>query len=441
VPLLLVPLFAGAGLTGRDAGIGTRWWCGVLSLAWIALLGVGIGLPLSFILVATGAAAVVLCVRGIRASGDPPLALPSRATAARGLVLAVGLALPLTAAITHTLYLPPRGDGAVIWFAKARALFEGVPFAHLPFVNYPDLGSTAWMLVLKWTGLAAEPFGRAVLLLGFFAWILAILELFPRPCPWSATIILPVLAAASLDLEGATNGCQDFFLSSVAGVALVFILRISRRGGPASRRDGLLAGFLMASLPLIKQEGTILALILCLGWLIASKKKTIVLLVIPLLLVWPALQMIHGVDPSQIQGDAFTLSSTVNAFRSWDRWPAIVAHFSAVLRDSWPLLCAFVVLAATSALCLPKLRRAVFILVGVLLLHVGFVLFVFLATRQPLEWHLNTAFPRLYGQQRFVVITGLAFMSVELFQAILNRSESVGGVTAAPLLGDVDTAK
>ncbi|MFI5142862.1 MAG: hypothetical protein ACHQHM_02405, partial [Thermoanaerobaculales bacterium] len=60
-----------------------------------------------------------------------------------------------------------------------------------------------------------------------------------------------------------------------------------------------------------------------------------------------------------------------------------------------------------------------------LVVHTAFVLFVFLATRYPLEWQLNTAFGRLFGQRQFILITGVAFMLGQIAYAARARSRRV----------------
>ncbi|MFI5165417.1 MAG: hypothetical protein ACHQQS_02250 [Thermoanaerobaculales bacterium] len=339
--------------------------------------------------------------------------------------MAAGLALPVLAVTAYTLYFPARGDGAVIWYAKARALFDWVPFKEVPYVNYPDLGPTAWMLVLKWTGPDAEALGRVILPLGFFAWILALLDLFPRPFPWAAAIILPVLTLTSLDLDAATNGFQDFFLAAAAGLALVFLLRLlCKSTTDRSRRDALLLAFFTGSLALIKQEGAVLALMVGAAWLLAAKRKKGLLLAIPLALAWPLLQIGRGVKVS-LQYGGFTIGSVLSAFSASDRWITIEPHLQDALSSSAPLLAAFAVLAVYSVIALPDTRRAIVVLSALLVVHTAFVLFVFLATRYPLEWQLNTAFGRLFGQRQFILITGVAFMLGQIAYAARARSRRV----------------
>jgi hypothetical protein len=116
-------------------------------------------------------------------------------------------------------------DGLVIWYAKVRGLYNWRPLALLPFANYPDLGPTCWMLVLKWVGVGQESIGRLIFPAFYFLWIAAIRELWGRPHSWLLVVVVPATAAVFFDLEMFTNGYQDGFVMAAAGMAAIFMVK------------------------------------------------------------------------------------------------------------------------------------------------------------------------------------------------------------------------
>lgn len=449
VPLLVVPIALGAGLLGVGAGVGTCWWLGTAVAALAVVIGHAIRIPQPVVLVAISVATAISLVARVRRGSWRTT--PSRRDVVQAALLALLISPLVAAGVLRTLDHPALGaDAIVIWYAKAKALYQWLPFRELPFENYPALGPAAWMLVLQWVGADRENIGRVVLVLPYFFWIVTLLELFPRPWPRASFVVVPGLAVLFFDFDRFTHGDQDGFLMMTAGMATIFmvkvLLRLSSAEGTAAqilpaltatadgRRDAFLGAFFAGILGLIKQEGTVLGLILVVSWVAAilaherpARWGPMVRRLLPSLLtyaavaaLWPTLLLINGVDVRKVQGEAFTVASVTQALGNVDRWPTIQPFFVNYYRAAAPLLVAAAVASVGLAWTCQRTRVVLAFLWGVLILHSGFVLVVFLSTRQQLLWHLRTAFERLAGQGRFVLVMLLGLTLISLATALTS---------------------
>src|SRR5262245_35673856 len=159
VPLLIIPFALGTGLLTQQTGVGARWWFGIIAASGTVILGHGIGLPQSVVLGVIFGAALLLPIRVLR---RPHCPIPPRETLHTALFAVFLLPLFLSV-LLRTLERPATPvDPIVIWYAKAKALFEWTPFSDLPYHDYPGLGPAAWMLVLKWVGPEQENISRVI---------------------------------------------------------------------------------------------------------------------------------------------------------------------------------------------------------------------------------------------------------------------------------------
>jgi len=443
VPLVLIPFALGAGLLGGRTGAATCWWFGVAVSAVIVIVGYGVGFAQGAVLGGIVGTAFVLFVMGALSRNRWRLVTLRNALHAATLTV---FFLPLLCAILlRTLDYPALGaDATVIWYAKAKALYEWVPFPERPFPNYPELGPAAWMSVLKWVGPEREHLGRLILVLPYFFWFLAALELFDRPYPWASAIVLPTVALLFFDFERFTRGDQDGLVMMTAGMAAIFLAKILIHVSPADRRlkdrfalllstpqgrqDCFLGAFFSGLLGLIKQEAAILGFIVVLTWasiVLACARpahwRRVLVRLLPygltytsLAVLWPLLVFLHGIDVTEIQGEAFTVSSVIHAVGHVDRWPQIGAYFADHYRSEGWVFVACLVLSSAAAWVVRRLRPALLFLWIVYGLHAVFVAFVFLATRESVQWHLETAFARLTLQGRFALAVMLCLTIMAL---------------------------
>ncbi len=441
--LVGIPLLIGSALPGPGRNLGTRWWFGTIIAGLTVIVGHAAGAPRAMTLAAVIAVAAVGIVRGRR------WVAPSRDWTAAVTVLL--LLAPALAQCLSTLIQPVAGyDGIVIWYSKTKALFAWQPMAALPFARYPNMGPAQWFLNLAWAGEGQEHVGRLVFVLASLAWIWALRELWPAPMPWSSVVVVPIVGLVFMDVDPEhTSGYQDAFLMATAAMACTLITKVLTRdsgaGGASTsgspRQDITLAALFAGSLGLIKQEGLFLGLILVsvgalslLGGADRDRRRALTGFLWPALalyaalaLLWPLLVSLHGMNPLNIQhGDTFTVGSVLQAFGQFWRWPLIAPYFAAYVRDIGPALTAAGILSLAGAWLAPHLRRGVQFLWGVLVVHLAFVFLVFLSTRADLGWHLESAFARLAGQNRFVLAVLLSLTAVSLIELALARTRRLG---------------
>jgi hypothetical protein len=142
-----------------------------------------------------------------------------------------------------------------------------------------------------------------------------------------------------------------------------------------------------------------------------------------LLALWPALLLWHGNNVAEIQGDSFTLDGLWDIPAHTDRLPLIAERFAGHLAGSKRLLAA-AACASAAAWWMGRLRPVLACLWLTAAGHAAFVGLVFLATRQDVRWHLDTAFERLMFQHQFAVIEALALSLL----ALCERRDRSGGV-------------
>lgn len=455
-----LPLLVGA-VAGVRMGWAVRWYAGAVVVGVLAVVAHGLRIPGPALAVAGALLAVAALLAGrCGAARTAPFSGREKVCL---LLLVVLLAAPAAAACLHALAHPVASyDGMAIWYAKVKAAYYGIPLSRITMGNYPELGPVLWMLPLKWVGLANEHVGRAFFPLAYFAWMVALPEVFGRPYALPAALAAALSALLVFDYDAFTNGCQDALVLLSAGFAATLLVRLlvaqsaagaggeDSRSAPGAASGGrgelVLAGFLSGVPALVKQEGTVWSLIVVGAFLAAlvlrarlAESWRLLRAIAPLLAawigalaLWPALLLWNHLDPRKVQGDGFSLSSIVYAYRELGRWSMIRPYLDTYVGGHRVLLLAC---GTTSLLCwllAPKVRRAIAMLWLVLALHLSFLVVVFLSTRFDLAWQLSTAFGRLATQGDFVYVL-LAFVSLTaLAEAALGRA---AGGPGRPRLG------
>ena len=448
--LVGLPILAGSAIAAV-VGWPARAYVGALAVGMVVVVGHGLRVPQSLAL--AGGAAVAMGLAALarkRRSAEraAPLSAQEKAVVA---ALAALLFPAAASAALRALHDPVLAwDGLKIWYAKARAAYFWDPIALDPRPAYPELGPVLWMLPMRWLGPGFENVGRAFLPVAYFAWVAGLPAVLGRPYGWTALAAALVSAMMAFDVAALTNGYQDAFVLVTAGFAtatwLGLLLRIdaARASGDPGERNAaspdlvasgdraampgppsalVAAGVLTGALPMMKQEGMVWSLLLggaflgSLFWAPIRSWRRLARAVLPFVAAWviasaawPLLLAWNGIEAS-IQGNAFTFGSISRAFRQLDRWPAIRVYAQQYLDGHLAAIAACALASGAALVFAPRLRRALALLWTVLLLGLAFVVLVFLATREDLAWHLQTAFARLASQADFVYVL-LAFVAL-----------------------------
>jgi hypothetical protein len=403
---------------------GMIYWLGLISLGALILLGHGLGISQTV---------VVLLIASASAGGWILTLTRSRRPTPAGLTTALPL-LPLAlAGIGYCVLDPVRmWDSYLIWLARVRLLEQWTPLSRfrdlrIVYPEYPYLGAAAWWWT-EWSARVPVEGGRVIFLFAYLAFFLAVLARQERTQSIRFRLLWVFLAYACFTLE-IINGYQDGFLMVSAGmVALAFL---EWRDSGAVWIVPLAAG-----LSLIKTEGGVLALILVFCWFASkvSRSPTVhgnrldrhVFLLgglgfVLILAIWPWLQLHNGLDPTNVQGDTFRIRSIGVALSQADRLPTILREIALYYAErpwiTFPFLAAVGVSLVRGEI-LDRQRR---FLLGFVALHLLFVITVFWLTQQPFEWHLGTALHRLLLQGRLVMLLFI-FETVTLRRASLEEA-------------------
>jgi hypothetical protein len=424
VALAVAPAFAGRPVRHLANGP-VAWAFGfiVLSLSFAVLDAARVPQPIAYAAVPLLATAAALV--GRRRAGADETPLPRLWSA---LVAAFAVCIAI-----ETVWLPVNDwDAVAIWYAKARALLLWHAPADLPMPTYPDLGPAAWALMLSLTGLGNEPIARLVFPAICVAWLASLPLLFEgRGREWRPSLVvgLFIIAVATFDFQTATSGYQDPLIAAVAGLAAILLgnaLGIVKQEDEPPRGRIALAFFFAGSLGMIKTEGAVLGVIMIGSWSIAfavtrgwralraAVPVTTVLLYVALVLLWPVLMVVGGIDVSHMQRYTFQDHSVRRFIGGVSRLPAIGRGFAQVsLTYSLVFLSAAV--ASVGALRSPWTRPILGWLWSIAALHSAWIAGVFILTNLDLEWHIRTALLRLVSQHAFVWVLALATSAVALF--------------------------
>ncbi|MBI3306666.1 MAG: hypothetical protein HYZ84_02510 [Candidatus Omnitrophica bacterium] len=434
LPLSIIPIGIGHALTHYKEPWPTAWWVGTLCIGLFLLIGHGLNIPFAilFAIIAFGFVASLFLTElpQNRFYFDRLRSLSFHHVGTTSLIL-VFLAMNYVQILSHPLD-PFYSDTLSIWFNKAKGLFFDIPFAVLPvpgfsMANYPHLGPVYEMFVMKFAGLPIEPIARLIFPTVYFVWILSLAQIpvfknHPRLL-W----LLPVIALVFYDAPAYTSGYQDGFLAATAGMAalqFILFLNTSEQDLSKSKTHLWLAIFFAGSLSFIKVEGTVLAIILtaafCLIAILFHFQNNLISawrflwpffgLLTLMVLCWPGLLLIHHLDATKISGPAYTYRDIFTFYQNFDRWPLIEKHFAVYVQSRLSFILATTLLSAATFCMHVNLRPGILFLWMVWTAHLSFIAVAFLATRLPLEWHLQTAFERLSFQHFFVYVTATAHL-------------------------------
>ncbi|WP_147456747.1 hypothetical protein [Leptospira yasudae] len=310
-------------------------------------------------------------------------------------------------------------DAVSIWYQKAEAYYTWTPLQNLPIVNYPNLGSAYWSFILFFTD-NKEAFGRFLFPLTYVVFICEIYHTFKeftKPIFLSSGLVFLMFYLYD---DSFTNGYQDGFLFSIAGIGFLhllksfFILEKDKKDNKDAKkfiRSFFLSLFILSALGLLKNEGIVLSLIIAspsVIFLSIHKIRNYPLLLsiffiyFIILFLWPICLKFSAVDISNLQGNAFNLRSLQLIPDRFDRLPVILEYLKIYLLKNSTLLLISVCISAFSLWFKPKNFLFFMVIWGILILHTAFTIIAFMSTNQDLQWHLDTAFSRLMFQHDFI---------------------------------------
>jgi hypothetical protein len=238
--------------------------------------------------------------------------------------------------------------------------------------------------------------------------------------------VIPVLLWLGFEPVAFTSGYQDCFVLACGGMAAWEFCQVlldsegTDGSQPFDSHAAFRGAFFCGMLGLIKNEGAVLAVLLALAFGVAlcARRGPARLLwrqwapalgvTAGLLCVWPALLLWQGQDLAQVQGASFTLAGVWQIPANCERLPQIGRQLAAYWGGSGSLTPAALALSLVAGWLAPRLRRALVFLWLTVAGQTLFVGLVFLATRQNVQWHLDTALERLMFQSQFAVIEALA---------------------------------
>lgn len=424
VPLILLPILISVVLFKNNLDLPYHWWLGVLliSLAAIVFHALQIN-PAVYSAIITVSIlgfsvwqrqAIRLYVLRVKEFAQNTNYMIVIMTV---IVITIGGLLEIT---THPI--PLGGDTFSIWLDKTKSIYSGVPYPALPVVEYPSLGPTFNAFVMRFTGNYKAVYGLFLGPIAYGFWVLSFLSLFNHRSGW----ILPTMLASNAIIffdNYVINGYQDKIVMMCASMSALAYIQFFNEVSLSHREQGarklqqlfLLGTFFAGMLGLIKSEGTIMGgILLGVGLLIIliTRPKSMalslknyyvpVIMFIALILLWPLVLFAGKINLSTIQGNNLSIQSILDVPKNLGRiyviWPYYVNYFLGV----FPLLLISVFLTIIAFLKASYLRVSLVYLWTVWFVHLLFILIVFLSTRAPLVWHLDTAFSRLASQQVFV---------------------------------------
>jgi hypothetical protein len=335
------------------------------------------------------------------------------------LVAGLLLALIAAAALFTVAFPVDEFDAVAIWYSKTRALASWRPLPELPYPAYPDLGPTAWALLLRATG--AEQAGRLIFLALYAAWALSVSALLDRPLPRAAAWIVPMCVLATFDYRAVTSGYQDMPIAALAGLAAVLLGRSLTTG---DRTQAALGLFFAGVMGMVKLEGVFLGAILAASWMLAScfaprqpsavRRVGLLAAFAAPAAVWPALVAFNRIPLESFQGMAFEGIRPSDLISRFGRLPQILA---ALVHLGPTYLCA---VGATTCVAItawrrrPPVRPLLEFLSLAVAVHTAWIVAVFMLTNDDLVWHLETALSRLVFQQTCLWTTALIVAGVTL---------------------------
>ena len=316
------------------------------------------------------------------------------------------------------------GDVFPIWLNKTKSIFSGIAYPSLPVVQYPSLIPTFNAFAMKFTGGYHPNQGLYFGLVLFFFWIFSFFNLLKSRFSFFDALVISFIAILSFD-KSVFNGMQDTILMMGAGMASIAFIKHFEYSRSKIDDKLVLKGrglywvgiFFSGMLPLIKSEGIILGAILVGLSMVINFASTPnisisvikryilpVFIFILLVTIWPVILYTGNVNITNIQGDNLTLSSLLDIPHNLGRVPIIMKYFMSYVKSIYIYFFTSLVLSGIALWLSPKLKQTLLFLWCVGVLNWLFISIVFLSTRAPLIWHLDTAFNRLMSQHFFIYI-------------------------------------
>jgi hypothetical protein len=434
---LLIGLSIFAGHNNCAPSLPARWFAGLFFLITILTIAISLGFGFDVIFansfeVTIASLVTSLVIVTMRLYGSSRLTAPSifDTTWVRPvgpLYEAIRLSIVLLLlfyGFSEVLKVPVNEwDAVFIWFNKAKSIYYGELWNKIPAAEYPNSGPLIWAFLMRLFG-QTEQIGRLIFptIYVFCCWQFSYFH-FKSHRRFLYFLICWAVLSFYLFKNWAWNGYQDNFIACTAAMAVYIFIRCLNMADPLNnacknKEIDSLAFLFCGMLYLIKNEGLILGAIICLSYLIFSYKKmttnelilkklviNTVIFLIPI-----ALQIFiklgYGINPLQVQGDAFSL---IPAFVTQERLMRLGPISWMIGTYIWHnLYIYFLCLLSTfySIKYYINIENNLLVngfLVVITLLHSLFIALVFIITNQNLEWHLMTAQHRLMSQHLMIV--------------------------------------
>jgi hypothetical protein len=323
-------------------------------------------------------------------------------------------------------------DAVFIWFNKAKSIYYGDLWNKIPFAEYPNSGPLIWAFLMRIFG-QTEQVGRLIFptIYVVCCWQFSYFS-FKKHQQFLYFLTCWSFLSFHLFKNWTWNGYQDNFIACTAAMAVYVFIQYLNKADAANVsceafRDNKIcnngamdkvAYLFCGMLYLIKNEGLVLGAIICLTYLIYSNTKKIsnkfdikkIVINIVLFFVPIAFQLLikatYGINPLQVQGDAFSLSTD---FFIQERLMRLLPIAVAFMTYVWHNLFIYSI-CLLSIYCsiryYKNIVKNIFInsfLITIIVLHGLFIVSVFIMTNQNLEWHLMTAYGRLMSQHLMII--------------------------------------
>lgn len=428
--IMSIPYVLGSALLPKVEEKPLRWSFGLFIIGIFFLCAYVAAIPQMYATVA-GVAILLICAGKmfLQANGDRKYSKNILPVHFPLLVISASLSLFFLYCLTDIAVTPIYSqDGIVTWLGKAKDFYYWNPLSSLRYVQYPGLGSMLWAVIMMVFGFY-ESYGRFIYPIFYGMFFLFI---------WSSIKTQKYLHAVYISLllffffqPTLYNGYQDDFLSLTAGFSvLLFSLYILDM---EKTYRYVLGCFFAGSLGLIKSEGVLLGIIIlgvflaCYGKNIisAGKKQFLVyisgiFLALSLLAFWSISIFLHGINPGNIQGEGLTMQSIIEGYKNFNRLPIIGTYLYAYFFKN-PLFLFIIIFSVITAVTRPFLRKIICCMIGIILLHTIALMYVYLTTKTPLIWQLETSFFRLMDQHVSMYI----LLAVCCLQLIAGRRSNL----------------
>lgn len=419
IAVTLIPTMLGLILPVKYINWGTRWLWAILIIGIVMSLVYN---PLSYVIIILlallGLGRFVIHIRkqSVSIQLNYPLVIG---------IVAVSILLLITWSDVLNNPLDPgvAWDSAVTWFTKAKQVYFWGSFNEMAMINYPNTGANLWAFVMSFSSLN-EQLGRLIFPFIYAIWF-AIIVRDVKNKPYSLVLLLPLIATGIYFLlPGTVNGYQDIFLGVVAATSIFLLgntIYCKYSDVQQKRWDFILGLFFCGSIPLVKNEGLVFALIIfaCFVFIYSIQNfRTlknallrnwklvllgIVLAILPIIL-WNSVLVFHNVDLSNIQGNFFTIEGIKGIPGKLSSFP-LIWDYVVGYTDRIKIVIALAIFSTLVATLVAFNKRKAFLNVFLWLIVIAYILFIlltFLATNADIVWHLGTAANRLMMQLNLI---------------------------------------